>query len=461
MVEKFDAPARLAEGRPPVEDLQRYVWACHLLGYQHPDLTVHGAQLRDWYGSEDGMNLGALHGDCLSLEAAVRSTQDALGVQDRQLSSLEAEWQGAGADGSRDFLRRHGEACAVAAAAVRTAAEALGALREELWRAVDAKVGAVVAVEDRTKAHRADWLAAAETVTTGAGDRAAAAELVDQVVKPFVDNSISTEWLTAMRTAMSSIVDAYQRATTEIAGEHAPVFDVPGDLGPTWSAPQARVSESTGCLDTATAPAPASVLAGAPAPATTAPAAWAAPDPPAAPVPAAPAVLPESAPPLSSMQPMPSLGAMGSGVPGVGSGLSGLGQQFADTLGGLLGGADGAVPELGDPLDLDPLDDPDDLETDEDLERAEEADDEDADEEVVEDAPVEDPVVAGEPVESEPESCDGTTEVSAEPAPAPTPAPPPAEAIPPAEPLADPVADEQTPCAIAADELPQVGDPPE
>ena len=256
MVEKFDAPARLAEGRPPVEDLQRYVWACHLLGYQHPDLTVHGAQLRDWYGSEDGMDLGALHGDCLGLEAAVRSTQDALGVQDRQLSALEAEWQGAGADASRDFLRRHGEACAVGRGGGADGGRSTGALREELWRAVDAKVGAVVAVEDSAKADRADWLAAAETVTTGAGDRAAAAELVDQAVKPFVDNSISTEWLTAMRTAMSSIVDAYQRATTEIAGEHAPVFDVPGDLGPTWSAPHARVSESTGCLDTAIGPGP-------------------------------------------------------------------------------------------------------------------------------------------------------------------------------------------------------------
>lgn len=463
MVEKFDVPSRLAEGWPAVENLQRYVWACHLLGYQHPDLTVHAAQLRDWYGSEDGMDLGALHGDCLGLEAAVRSTQDALGVQDRQLSTLSAVWQGAGADASRDFLRRHSEASAAAATAVRTAAEALGALRDDLWRAVDAKVGAVVAVEDRTRAHRADWLSAAETVTTGAGDRAAAAELVDQAVKPFVDNNISTDWLTAMHTAMSSIFDAYQRAAGEMAGEHAPVFDVPGELGPTWSPPPVRVSEATGCEagceDRGSAPAPATVLANAPAPAATMPSAWAPPAPPtpAPPTPAPPAALPE---PMPSMPP---LGTMGSGIPDLGGGLSGLGQQFADTLGGLLGGADGAVPELDDPLDVpeldDPLDDPlDDAEVGtNDAEEVDEA----VDEEVVEDPPVEDPVAAGEPVEPESELCDGTAEVSVEPAPAPTPAPPPAEALPPAEPLTDPVADEQTPCAIAADELPQVGDPPE
>ena len=115
---------------------------------------------------------------------------------------------------------------------------------------------------------------------------------------------------------------------------------------------------------------------------------------------------------MPSMQPMPSLGAMGSGMPGLGSGLSGLGQQFADTLGGLLGGADGAVPELGDPLDStrrrsDLETTTRRLETDEDG-RNEEA----VDEKVVEDPPVEDPVVAGEPVEPEPEGCDGTTEVS-------------------------------------------------
>jgi len=452
MVEKFDVPSRLAEGWPAVENLQRYVWACRLLGYQHPDLTVHAAQLRDWYGSEDGMNLGALHGDCLGLEAAVRSTQDALGVQDRQLSTLSAVWQGAGADASRDFLRRHSEASAAAAAAVRTAAEALGALRDDLWRAVDAKVGAVVTVEGRTHAHRSDWLAAAETVTTGAGDRAAAAEVVDQAVKPFVDNSISTEWLTAMHTAMSTVVDAYQRAAGEMAGEPAPVFDVPADLGPTWSPPPARVSEATGW-------APPAVLGNAPAAAETMPSACAPPASlpaaplPAPPTPVAPAALPDQMPPMPAMPPP---GTMGSAIPDLGGGLSGLGQQFADTLGGLLSGADGAVPELGDPLD--DTEDGADLESDDEEAVDETAVDEAAAEEE-EAPPVEDPVVAGEPVEPDPEACDGTTEVSV--APAPTPAPPPAEALPPAEPPADSVADEQTPCAIAADELPQVGDPPE
>ncbi len=56
-------------------------------------------------------------------------------------------------------------------------------------------------IDDRRLAQRAEWLAAAQTVTTGAGDRAAASELVDQQIKPFVDNDIRSDWLAAMHRA--------------------------------------------------------------------------------------------------------------------------------------------------------------------------------------------------------------------------------------------------------------------
>ncbi len=120
-------------------------------------------------------------------------------------------------------------ASAGVAAAVRTAAEALRTAGERLWRAVDTKVDAVVAVQ---KAAPADWSAAAATVISGAGDRASAAELVDKAVKPFVDSTVRTEWLSAVHTAMAAVTDAYQRATAEIGGEAHPVFEVAGELGP-------------------------------------------------------------------------------------------------------------------------------------------------------------------------------------------------------------------------------------
>lgn len=484
MAEKFDVSARLAEGNPAIDTLQHYVLACHQIGYQHPDLTLHAAQLRDWYGSEDGMNLSALQRDWLALDDVSRAVQNALAIQDRQLSNFSAAWQGLGAEESRDFLRRHGEASAVAAATVRTATEALGALRESLWRTVDAKVDAVVAIEGRAQTQRADWLAASAAVTTGSGDRAAAAEMVDQAVKPFVDSSIGSDWLAAMRTAATSAADAYRRAAAELAAEHPPVFEVPGALGPTWSPPTTRTHEET-ALDGRL---PAVSLAGPSAPATNFPAGWSEVGAAAQPMTAQPAAAGSPAPPEVPAGPaVPSLGGMGSRSADFGGGLSGLGQKFSDMLSGLLSGTGGAVPqvpdldvpELGHPVDLEDGatgDEADDGATgdEEDRDLTGDAPDDEADEEEpgddgaeADDAALDGDYVAEEPAENpvatgarEPRAEDGSAEVSA--TPAPIPAPPPAEPLPPADlPTADPVVAEQTPCAIAADELPQVGDPSE
>jgi hypothetical protein len=232
MAEKFDVAARLAEGLPAVDNVQTYVWACHELGYANPDLTLHASQVRDWYDSEDGMDLRALDADCAALESAVAATEDAQNRQHQQFGALSSAWQGGGADQSRAFLSRHSDASAVAAAALRTSADALVRLRENLWHTVDGKVAAAIAADDRASD---DWLAAAHTVTTGAGDRAAASERIDREVKPFVDNDIRDEWLTAMRSAMAAVTKLYDAATAELAAEPDAVFDVPGDLGPSWT----------------------------------------------------------------------------------------------------------------------------------------------------------------------------------------------------------------------------------
>jgi hypothetical protein len=234
MAEKFDVASRLAEGRPAVDNIQTYVWACHVLGYANPDLTQHASQVSDWYGSEDGLDLRALDADCAALEAAVAATEDALTRQDDQLGELSAAWQGRSADLSREFLHRHGEASAAAAAAVRTTADALAKLRDNLWHTVDGKVAAAITTEGRAPD---EWLAAAQTVTTGAGDRAAASELIDQEVKPFVDNDIRADWLAAMRSAMAAVAELYDAATAELTAEPDAVFDVPGEIGPSWTPP--------------------------------------------------------------------------------------------------------------------------------------------------------------------------------------------------------------------------------
>ena len=447
MAEKFDVASRLAEGRPAVDNLQTYVWACHLLGYTNPDLTLHASQVNDWYGSEEGLDLRALDADCAALEAAVAATEGALTRQDDQLVALSAAWQGRGADLSHEFLRRHGEASAAAAAAVRTSADALAALRDNLWHAVDGKVAAAITAEGRAPD---EWLAAAHTVTTGAGDRAAASERIDQEVKPFVENDIRADWLTAMRSAMAAVTGLYDAATAELTAEPDAAFEVPGDLGPSW-APPPRDDE------VATAPAAASSVSspGAAPPSWSAPAAPSMMPPPMAPPmppPVAPVDAGATSPAMAAPPSAPSLG----GLPGVGGGLSGLGQQLADAFGSLLGSADEAVAEPSDidepAEDVDDIDDKlgDDPEDDEEpVEPAADPEEEPASEE-----PVEEPLI--EPADNC-EPAEMTTPV--EPPPSEEPAPTPVPAPPPPEPAAPPsaAAAAETPCEIAADELPQVG----
>jgi hypothetical protein len=439
MAEKFDIPSRLAEGRPAVDNIQTYVWACHMLGYANPDLTLHASQVSDWYSSEDGLDLRALDADCAALEAAVAATEDALMRQDEQLAALSSAWQGGTADLSRAFLRRHGEASAAAAAAVRMTADALATLRDNLWQAVDGKVAAAIAADDRAPG---EWLAAAHTVTTGAGDRATASERIDQEVKPFVDNDIRAEWLSAMRSAMAAVMELYDAATAELSAEPDAVFDVPGDLGPSWTAPPHD-------FEPATVPAAASSVA---PPVATAPS-WGAPAAAWAPAPTPPPVAPLPAPPVDPGTTAPAMSAPPSapsfgGMPDVGSGLSGIGQQLADVFGSLLGSADDALAETPD------IDEP---ELDEDVDELE--DDADDDEEVVEpEADPEEESAADQPVEAPvaDETCepaDAPIDPPPSEEPAATPVPPPPEPAPPPEPVAA-----ETPCEIAADELPQVGE---
>jgi hypothetical protein len=445
MAEKLDVASRLAEGRPAVYNIQTYVLACHVLGYANPDLTLHASQVSDWYGSEDGLDLRALDADCGALEAAVAATEDALTRQDDQLGALSAAWQGRSADLSRNFLHRHGEASSASAAAVRTTADALAALRDNLWHTVDGKVAAAIGADGRASD---EWLAAAQTVTTGAGDRAAASERIDREVKPFVDNDIRTGWLTAMRSAMAAVTHSYDAATAELTAEPDAVFEVPGDLGPSWTPPPrddqaATVPAAAGAVSPPVAAAPPSwsapavppMSAFAPAPA----------PPPTAPAPLPPVDQGSTAPAMAAPPSAPSLG----GLPEVGGGLSGLGQQLADAFGSLLGSADDASvdpPGIDEPDKNDNVDDTSDRDPKEDGEPVDPAAEEPAKE------PAEEPVV--EPADAcEPAPPPAPVEPPTEPAPTPVAGPPPTE---PAAPLSAEAAAE-TPCEIAADELPQVG----
>jgi hypothetical protein len=450
----YDVAARLAEGRPVIDDVEEYLAACRQLGYQHAELTARSAQVRDWYAGEEGMDLRVLDTDHAALSVAASAAEDAARLQTDLVAELSAAWSGRGAVAAREFVWRSSQAATAVGVAVRTAADAVATLRDALWQAVDAKVLATEAVDAAQQQQRTEWLAATKTVTSGAGDLAAASELIELQVKPFVDLDVGSRWVAAMRAANSAIDAAYGAAIAGTTTAPPAVFGVPGELGP--RAESSGHPWPRGGRDTTAAPvptSPAAAVGSAPAPAApvvappaVAPAAAPASLAEAAPLPPTPAPL--AAPPaMPSMPSAPSLGDLGAVASTPGSGLSGFGQQLADLIGGLVGSADGG---LSDADDTSEPDEPDaDLDTKTDDPVADEADGKvDEAEEVAESEAQPAEEVADEPVPEQ-------SAPLAEPVPAPIPEPEPTPAPLPPEP---PAAPQATPCEIAADELPQVGE---
>jgi hypothetical protein len=443
VADRLDVADRLAEGQPAVEHTETYVRACHVLGYQHPDLTAHPAQIRDWYDSEEGLDLRALDRDCAELRAAAAAVTEALRMQRAQVAELAAAWTGPGGDSAVRFLERHCDAANVVATEVRAAAQRCESLRDNLWYLVDSKVATAIAIDDRTRAQRPAWLAAAAAVTTGVGDRPSAEEMVRQQITPYVDNEIRDDWLTTMRSTVEGVDTSYDMVTDRMAAAPAARFEVPGDLGPgcqplppSATTPAAPVSPTAVSVPSADpAPAPALTTAAPAAPAAAAPAA------------AAPAAIPAT--------PLPDLGTAAamtaSDVSGGLGGLGGLASRIVDAMGSLLGSAADQFGDEGsfddeDPFHADDVEDkPDEPDEAKDVEVT-------PDNEVAKPAEEARPVGAPPPVEGPP--VEGSPVPMNEPAPVAAPEP---VAAPPTSGPAPPENEGSTPCEIAADQLPQAG----
>lgn len=467
MADRFDVAGRLSEGRVAIERTQAYVHACHVLGYHHPDLTAHPSQLRDWFDSEDGLNLLVLDRDCGQLRAAGQAVWEGLRIAQGQVGELTAAWTGSGGEAAVAFLQRHCDAAAAVTNEVRAAAQRCESLRDNLWHLLDSKVGTAIAIDDRSQAQRVSWLAAAAVVTSGTVERSTAEETVRVQVMPYVDNDIRGDWLAAMRSSLTAFGTAYDMVNDRMAAAPATLFEFPGDLGPTVSppplpsslpplpsslpAPPVVASAPAVTLPASVAPTlPGSAPAADPAPSTPVPA-----DRPAVPpAPAAPA-LPDPASALGSGGPgAGGLGSDGLGPGGLG-GLGGLASRIVDALGGLLG-PEGAG--FDDPAGLDPFSDP--LGDDSDDDPFHPGDEHDEHDEHDEPGAPEEP---GVPEESKdvaeqqlvPDPAD------APPLPGPSPLPEPASVpVPPAAAPAvtpAPATDGSTPCEIAADQVPQAG----
>ncbi|MHA7665735.1 hypothetical protein [Mycolicibacterium sp. HS_4_1] len=464
MASAVDVAARLAEGERALMVLDDYVAACQVLGLPS------SVSLQDLYRAESGLDLAALAADARSLDAAATAAQDALRVQGNGYRELTAQWSGAGGDAAGEFMRTLTVAAEDVVAHLRRSAQALTNLHDDLWRAVDTKVDAVLRADAQASGHRDEWTAAAHAVLGGAGDAAAASEIIDQQVKPFVLRVVCGDLAAALRTASDTAVAAYDSAIAA-ATPGVVSFGLPGQLlGPSFSPPVAAGPRDY--------PAAAPPALGAAAGWLAAPAAQgrmpAMSGEPLSEPPAAPLVAPEPA--LGTSAATPPAGAStppaGAAIPpadvGSSSGVGGLGQQLVDAIGGVLGsmaglgsgatglgGVDDLRSSLAEDLGLDDEAANDDV-GDKDGTGKDEPEPDDkpddtannaADEPTSDDGgeqPVEQP--AGEP---------DPPVVTAAPSPISDPAP----VTPPVEPVAEQAnSTTRTPCEIAADELPNVGE---
>lgn len=451
MAQQYDVAARLAEGREALAHIQTYASAGSRSGYRHPDLIGYDGQLSDRYDSEAGLDLRLLDSDCTALAALADVADDALGRQRGRLIEVTAAWRGSGAEVAAEFLRRHCDAGAQLTARLRAAATGYAALRDELWRLVDAKASAVSALDERVGAQRPVWLAAAHAVCSGTADEHAV-DVVEKQVIPYVDNDVRGVWASVVQPARDAAEAAYRAAVAAADPSPGTVFAFPGDLGP--APPLEATGPVTPVLPAAVAPVAADVPPADVPPADSG-------ERPASGVPDSAAALddPSVDPGLPEGLGVPGdLGLPAGGLPGGGTGglggLGGLIPRLADALGGP-GLGDGFSDPFGDPFEDpawaddhdpdDPESDPDDPEAEPADDAAEEADGDDPDQaELADDAEPESeaPESAADADEAEPAADTVGTGETDEPAAAPG---PPADGPP------------KTPCEIAAEELPQVG----
>lgn len=464
-----DIADRLFDGQLALTHTETYVSACRALGYQNADITAHGGQIRDWYMSEAGLDLGALASDCSKLRSAARSAADALSLERHAHGVLTAAWQGESGESASEHIRRHCRTGAQIVNGIHVTADGFETLRDRLWRAVDDKVNAVFAIDARTAGQRESWLAAAATVIGGGPDRTSAIEIVEQQIKPYVDRDIRIDWLSAMRTATARINAAYAELLTQISDCAAVHFGVPSSLVPRSLVPSNLVVR-TDAMPSVRRESPGEIPAYAIQPirphseptglsAATALPSLGTPEL-SPPVPAAAPELGLSPGQLPSGMPLPTGISAGGPNAEAGAGVSGLISQIVDAVASLAsqspGQVDAAVPDAE--VAVDDESEPDagvDPERDHDPDETKDDPDETKDDPVQTNDGAEPQPIP--PMESEKPGIPppiAVSEVEAAPHTAPPPQAVPLEAPP--QP-ADGSTDDHTPCEIALTELPQVG----
>ena len=213
---------RAAEGERALGHTVTYVAACRRVAAA----SLTPERVTELYRAEDGLRLAALDSDSAALATAAAAADGALDAERAAESVLSGAWQGRTGWAATDFLNRQCESAAQVVFDLRQAADALRGLRAELASLVDAKIDAAVRIDDRCAGRRDLWLTEARTVLGGVADEASIG-LVRHEIAPYVAADIAGDWVTAMMAATEAVRAAYDRALRSLTGRTPAGFGLP------------------------------------------------------------------------------------------------------------------------------------------------------------------------------------------------------------------------------------------
>lgn len=183
-------------------------------------------RIRELASREDGLSLSALDADAAALGAVAAEAEEALSAERRAAGVLAAAWRGRSGSAATDLVEGQCATAASVLAALREAAEVLERLRGRLARQLEAREEAGVRIADRRAGEHPRWLAWSRAVLDGTADEATAAAVAAQV-GPYVETDIAGDWVSAMTAITESVAAAYREALRVLGERPAARFAIP------------------------------------------------------------------------------------------------------------------------------------------------------------------------------------------------------------------------------------------
>ena len=136
-------------------------------------------------------------------------------LEDAAAQGLNSAWSSASGSAAAEFVASHRRTAFALVELVRSAAGGCASLRDTLWRIVDTKVAAAIAIDDRP-GRPTDRVARGGTDGDDwwPGPRRGSRDHRKTVV-PYVDCDIRVDWIDAMRSARDSASGAYREASNQ------------------------------------------------------------------------------------------------------------------------------------------------------------------------------------------------------------------------------------------------------